>query len=141
VLRGAIGGEALGEQSNAAEHEHPGDVVDQHPSDQAPRRSTERASQENKLSCVGRHKKRKRALNVKRQRHGRLVSPAQRWTAKKEPRAVHSRALQLARLTHYCPGDFGGVGGRGKSPEGPIAVGNLPDPAIAIRDGKHILEL
>src|SRR5262249_27568928 len=36
VPSSTIGSEALGNQANAAEHEHPGDVVSPHPSDQCP---------------------------------------------------------------------------------------------------------
>src|SRR5262249_56525215 len=34
--RGPVGAEALAQQSDAAEHEHPGDVVEPHPADQGP---------------------------------------------------------------------------------------------------------
>ena len=108
--RGAIGGEALGEQSNAAARERPGRYYNQHPSDQAPRRSTERASQQacKPLSLCTAPRKRKRALNVKRQRHGRFVVQAQRWTAKKEPEqsilGASSSLVLLSRRLRGCRG-------------------------------------
>ena len=66
----------------------------------------------------------------------------ERWTAtKKKPRAVHSRGLSSVRLTFFCPGDFGGVGDGVSRRKGLLVVGKLPNPAGAIRDGQHILEL
>ena len=65
------------------------------------------------------------------------------WTAtKKKPRAVHSRGLQLARFDALLSRRLRGCRGTAVSRrKGLLAVSKLPDPARAIRDGQHILEL
>jgi hypothetical protein len=58
---------------------------------------------------------------------------------KKEPRAVHSRGLQLALFDTLLSRRRRGTGVSRR--KGLLAMGKLPDPARAIRDGQHILEL
>ena len=60
---------------------------------------------------------------------------------KKEPRAVHSRGLQLALFKALLSRRLRGCRGTGVSRRnGLLALGNLPDPARAIRDSHHNLE-
>jgi hypothetical protein len=72
----------------------------------------------------------------KRVSHASLEVQPQRWTAtKKEPRAVHSRGLQLALfealLSRRLRGCRGGTGVSRR--KGLLAVGVLPDPARVIQ--------
>ena len=79
-------------------------------------------------SCVRHHKKRKRALNGKRQRHWRLVSPGSTLDRqKKNPEQSILGAYSSLCLTLFCPGDFGGVGGTGVSRrKGLLALATCP---------------
>jgi hypothetical protein len=68
---------------------------------------------------------------------------AQRWTAtKKEPRErsiLGAYSSLCSRL--FCPGDFGGVGGRGQvAGRAYLTSSTLPDLARAIRDSHHNLQ-